>query len=83
MNKVAIVGYGYWGPNIVRNFVQHPDCEVQVICDLNKNNLKRAKELYPDIEVTQNFSEVIGDESINIVAVVILFQLTLILLYKF
>ena len=70
MNNVAIVGFGYWGPNIARNFYNHPTCELKYICDLNDNNLKRAEELYPDIESTPDFDKIINDDSINIVAIV-------------
>ena len=34
--KVAVVGYGYWGPNIVRNFVMHPNCRVQYIIETDE-----------------------------------------------
>jgi predicted dehydrogenase len=70
MYNVAVVGYGYWGPNIVRNFNHHPSCEVKYICDLNDNNLKRARELYSDIEIISEFDKIINDNSINIVAIV-------------
>ena len=70
MNRVAVVGFGYWGPNIVRNFYNHPNCEVKYICDLSADNLRRAQEIYSDIEVTSDFNKIINDNSINIVAII-------------
>ena len=70
MNKVAVIGYGYWGPNIVRNFDNHPDCVVRYICDLDDNNLKRAGKEYSGIELTSDFDKIINDSSISIVAIV-------------
>ena len=70
MNKVAVVGYGYWGPNIVRNFYNHPDCEVSYICDLDNDNLNRAKNDFSNPELITDFSKIIDDNSIDIVAIV-------------
>ena len=39
MIKVGIIGYGYWGPNLFRNFVNHDDCKVVAVCDLEKKRI--------------------------------------------
>jgi predicted dehydrogenase len=51
---VGVIGCGYWGPLLVRNFKSLPDCQLKAVCDLNRERLKHIKTLYPDIEgITQ------------------------------
>ena len=68
--NVGVVGYGYWGPNIVRNFDNHPECEVKYICDLDEDRLKKASKEYSGIELTSDFDKIINDSSIDIVAII-------------
>jgi len=70
MYNIAIIGFGYWGPNIVRNFSNHPECEVKYICDLDGNARKRAASQYPNIEITDNPDIIFADNEINIIAIV-------------
>ena len=70
MKNVAVIGYGYWGPNVVRNFNNHAECEVVYICDLDQGRRRRAKRDYSFIEITSNFQKVVNDESVDIVAIV-------------
>jgi len=56
--NIAVIGCGYWGPNLIRNFNFIPDCEMKVCCDINIERLKRMKQLYPDIEITTNYKEI-------------------------
>ncbi|MDH7603245.1 MAG: Gfo/Idh/MocA family oxidoreductase, partial [Armatimonadota bacterium] len=67
--KVAVVGAGYWGPNLIRNFNQIPTCDMAVCCDLDEKRLKHIKSLYPHIQVTTNFDDIVNDKSIDAVAV--------------
>ncbi len=71
MNKinVAVIGCGYWGPNLIRNFEQIPKCNMKTCCDLDENNLKRMKLLYPNIETTTNIESILNDSSIDAVAI--------------
>lgn len=48
--NIAILGYGYWGPNLVRNFNKFSNCNVCYVADKNINKLKKAKELYTNIK---------------------------------
>jgi len=48
--KIGVVGCGYWGPNLIRNFSSLPDCELRLMCDLNPQRLKHMKSLYPHVE---------------------------------
>src|SRR5208283_2587255 len=52
MIGIAVVGYGYWGPNIVRNFQETEGAQVLVCCDLDEQRLARVKQKYPSIRVT-------------------------------
>ena len=46
---VGIIGCGYWGPLLVRNFKSLSDCKLKAVCDLNTERLKHVRALYPDI----------------------------------
>ena len=70
MIRVGVIGYGYWGPNIARNFSTVEGAAVASICDLNPNMLKRAQKVYPNMEVTADLSHVISSSRIDAVAVV-------------
>ena len=52
MIRMGVIGYGYWGPQIVRNFHAAEDCEVAVVCDKSPKALRRVKQTYPGIAVT-------------------------------
>jgi predicted dehydrogenase len=67
--KIGVVGTGYWGPNIIRNFYQNPACEMAVCCDLDEKRLAHMKNLYPGLRTTTNYDDLIGDSSISAVAV--------------
>jgi predicted dehydrogenase len=67
--RVAVVGAGYWGPNLIRNFNQIPDCDMAVCCDLDERRLQHIKNLYPNINVTTNFDDIVSDKSIDAVAI--------------
>lgn len=67
--KIGVVGAGYWGPNIIRNFYQIPASEMAMCCDLNKKRLTHMGNLYPGVKTTTNYDEVVGDPSIDAVAV--------------
>src|SRR3954467_5302182 len=56
--RVAVIGYGYWGPNVVRNLHALEHCEVAAICDRNPAVLRRASRAYPGMPTTSDFAEV-------------------------
>ena len=70
MIRVGIIGYGYWGPQIARNFHGVDDCEVSVICDKNPASLRRVQRAYPDVHTTCDVSEVLCSPDIDAVAVI-------------
>jgi len=67
---VAVIGYGYWGPNIVRNLQAINNFEIATICDRSPNALQRASRMYPNLDLTTDFSEVLGSTGIDAVAVI-------------
>lgn len=67
--NVAIIGYGYWGPNLLRNFSAVKNCKVHTLCDLRLERLQIAKELYPNVELSNNIDEVINDTEIDSVVI--------------
>lgn len=69
MLNVGVIGCGYWGPNLIRNFSQLNETEVLRVADLDEDRLKRMKELYRSIETTFNYRDIIDDPLIDIVTV--------------
>lgn len=68
--RVGVIGYGYWGPNIVRNFSALDLCEIVSVCDRNVKALKRAHKTYPTVHLTTDFNEVMASPDIDAVAIV-------------
>jgi len=68
--KIGVIGYGYWGPNIVRNFSNVPNAEVVAVCDLNLKSLQKVCRTYPSIKVTTDASDIINSPEIDAVAVI-------------
>jgi len=68
--RVGVIGYGYWGPNIVRNFHGQERSRVAAVCDKNPASLRRVKNSYSDMMVTTDFSELLTSTSIDAVAIV-------------
>ena len=69
MVKVAIIGLGYWGPNLLRNFYQHPEIEVKAICDLDFNKVSKFKNKYKEIAITTTDYKEILKEDLDLVAI--------------
>lgn len=66
---LGIVGCGYWGPNLLRNFASLPDCSVRLACDADPGRLKHIKSVYPQIDLTDRFEQILEDTGIDAVAV--------------
>ncbi|HEV3113794.1 MAG TPA: Gfo/Idh/MocA family oxidoreductase [Candidatus Binataceae bacterium] len=65
LRGLAVVGLGYWGPNWIRNFSTLQCAQRLVACDLNSERLSHLKELYPNLETSQKFEEVLQDPDIE------------------
>jgi predicted dehydrogenase len=70
MIRMGVIGYGYWGPNIVRNLQNIEGTRIVSVCDKDLNALRRAKQAYPSIEVTADSSEFLRSAQVDAVAVV-------------
>jgi len=66
---VGVVGCGYWGPNLVRNFKSLPDCELRAMCDLSEARLKHMRGLYPDVEGMTDFGHMLNGVGVDAVVV--------------
>ena len=69
MLKVGVIGCGYWGPNLIRNFTQLSRSDVIRVADLDETRLKYIQGLYPMVETTIDYGDIITDPDIDIVAV--------------
>jgi predicted dehydrogenase len=67
--RVAVVGLGYWGPNLVRNLHEVPGAEVVMVCDLREDALAAITRRYPAVEATTCFPDVLADERIDAVVI--------------
>src|SRR5256886_8858540 len=70
MIHIGVIGYGYWGPNIVRNLRGLEGCEVGGVCDLSPAALKRVAQAQPGVRVTTDPSELLTSTEIDAIAVV-------------
>ena len=69
MINIGVIGYGYWGPNLVRNFAELRGATVRKVADLDAAKLELVHRRYPAIETTTNFPELLADSSIDAIAV--------------
>ncbi len=63
--SVAVVGMGYWGPNLVRVLVERTDVELRWICDTDMSRLERYGRRYPSMRLTQDLDEVLDDPDLD------------------
>ena len=66
--RIAVIGCGLWGRNIVRNFYNLG--VLDIVCDLDDDNIAKIRELYPDLKITKDFHDIINNQEISAVAVV-------------
>jgi len=67
--RIAVVGAGYWGPNLARNFKSSPDWELAAICDLDSDRAQRLSEQLGGVRVETDLEAVLSDDGIDAVAV--------------
>jgi len=70
MVKFGVIGYGYWGPNVVRNLDQLEGSQVAAVCDKSPTSRKRVQKAHPNAKVTAEASEIFTSTEIDAVAVV-------------
>ena len=70
MIRIGVIGYGYWGPNVVRNFHTHEAADVVKVCDRNHKCAERLRKAFPSIPFSTDEHEVLRAPDIDVVAVV-------------
>src|ERR1700748_2733334 len=70
MIRIGVIGYGYWGPNIVRNFQSAEGSRVVAVCDKSEKALRRVQQANPEVRVTLNPDELLTATDIDAIAVV-------------
>jgi predicted dehydrogenase len=67
--KVGVVGCGYWGPNLIRNFSENFHTDIKYACDLDAERLERIRLRYPSVTTTMNYKDMLEDENLHVVAI--------------
>jgi predicted dehydrogenase len=67
--NVAVIGYGYWGPNLVRNFAELPGVQVRWCADVRTERLTLVSQRYPSIRITADAHQLLGDETVEAVVI--------------
>jgi predicted dehydrogenase len=65
--NISVVGCGYWGPNLIRNFYANPNCNVKSVCDLDKERLAHIQSIYHGVETTTSIETVMNDPAVDAV----------------
>src|ERR1700733_101360 len=68
--RMGVIGYGYWGPNIVRNFHGQDRSRVVAVCDKSAKSLDRVRHAFPDVRTTNDSKEILNSSDIDAIAVV-------------
>src|ERR1700753_2925724 len=68
--KFGVVGYGYWGPNVVRNLQSLAGAEITSVCDKSSAARRRVHKNYPNIYVSSDASEIVSSSDTDAVAIV-------------
>lgn len=66
---IAVIGCGYWGPNMIRNFVDEPRAQVLWLCDLDESKLESMRRRYPSPRTTTRFDDVLSDERVSAIVI--------------
>lgn len=66
---VGIVGYGYWGPNLVRNFAACPGARLVSVCDLDTKRLEAIPRLYPYAKTSHQFKDLLEDAAVDAIVI--------------
>src|SRR5277367_4514564 len=67
--KVGVVGCGYWGPNLVRNFRSLPDCDLKIMCDVSEKRLTHLRSLYPEVEGSVDYGHMLNGIGLDAVVI--------------
>lgn len=66
---IGVIGYGYWGPNLVRNFAGNPSARLIGVSDLDSEKLAASRRLYPGVATTSSYNELLDNRAVDAVAI--------------
>lgn len=69
MLNIAIIGYGYWGPNLTRNFHEQPNSRVKYVVDASQQRLDLVEQRYPEVQTCKSITDILGDPELDAVAI--------------
>jgi len=67
--RVGVVGCGYWGPNLIRNLRQSPECELKLICDVSQKRLSHMQRLHPGVATTNRFEDLLNGADLDAIVI--------------
>ncbi len=62
INKIGVIGCGYWGPKLARNFHELPEAALTMVCDLRQERLDHVRRLYPHIKTTRDYRDLLASD---------------------
>ena len=69
MIQIGVIGFGYWGPNLVRNFLQTEGCTVVLIADQRQERLDLVANLYPSISTSASVTDILDNNDLDAVVI--------------
>lgn len=69
MINIAVIGCGYWGPNLIRNFSSTPGARLAAVCDLNADRLRKVSEQNPGLHTTTDYAALLASGTVDAVAI--------------
>lgn len=69
MINAALIGIGYWGPNLLRIFTSLPQIKLRIVCERNNSAIEKYRLAYPGVTFLTNFKSVINDKKIDAVII--------------
>lgn len=69
MIRIGVIGYGYWGPNLVRNFSETPEITVVAVADMKQDRLDLVSRRYPAVEITTSYRDLLSNPQIDAIAI--------------
>jgi len=69
VTNIAVIGYGYWGPNLVRNFAETPGLNLVSVCDLDPEKLEIVSKRYPAVRTTTRYEDLLEDSEVDAIAI--------------
>jgi predicted dehydrogenase len=69
MINIGVIGYGYWGPNLVRNFMEVPGAKVTTVCDQKPERLNIVRSRYPTIKTTSDYGDLLSDPILDAIVI--------------